>query len=193
MDGGAGGDRTHRFTVDDYHRMAGAGILGEDSRVELIRGRIVDMAPINAPHLGMVNRLTRLLPIVLAGRGMLSVQNPVRLDDGSEPEPDVAVLRPRADDYETATPRASDVLLIIEVADTSLVEDREVKGPLYAESGIPEYWIVNLVDRVVEVYRPSDNGRYASALRIVSGDVLDIMALPGVVMPAAELLRQVVE
>jgi Uma2 family endonuclease len=97
---------------------AEAGILDEDSRVELIRGQIVDMAPIGALHLGMVNRLTRLLPAILAGRGVLSIQNPVRLDDGSEPEPDVAVLRPRPDDYATATPRAADVLLVIEVADT---------------------------------------------------------------------------
>jgi Uma2 family endonuclease len=118
--------------------MAEAGILDEDSRVELIRGQIVDMAPIFAPHIGMVNRLTRLLPAILAGRGMLAIQNPVRLDDGSEPEPDVAVLRPRSDDYETETPRGADVLLVIEVADTGLGDDRDVKAPLYAESGIPE-------------------------------------------------------
>jgi len=105
MDGGIAGTRSHRFTVADYHRMAEVGILGEDSRVELIRGQIVDMAPIGAPHLGMVNRLTRLLPALLGGRGVLSIQNPVRLDDGSEPEPDVAVFKLRADDYETATPR----------------------------------------------------------------------------------------
>jgi hypothetical protein len=96
--------RPHRFTVAEYHRMAEAGILGEGSRVELIRGQIVDRTPIGAPHLGMVNRLTRLLSAILAGHGILSVQNPVRLDDGSEPEPDIAVLRPRANDYQTATP-----------------------------------------------------------------------------------------
>jgi Uma2 family endonuclease len=135
--------RPHRFTVAEYHRMAEAGILGEDSRVELIRGQIVDMAPIGAPHLGMVNRLTRLLPSVLSGRGLLSVQNPVRLNDGSEPEPDVVVLRPRTDDYETATPCPSDVLLLIEVADSNLDDDRGIKAPLYAEDGVAECWIVN--------------------------------------------------
>jgi Uma2 family endonuclease len=190
MDGGATGGRAHRFTVSDYHRMAESGILGEDSRVELIRGQIVDMAPIGAPHLGMVNRLTRLLPTILAGRGVLSVQNPVRLDDGSEPEPDVAVLKPRSDDYETATPRAADVLLVIEVADTSLAEDREVKAPLYAECGIPECWIVNLIDRVVEVYRLSGTGGYAAPRNVRPGDILDIAALPGVALQAAELLRR---
>jgi Uma2 family endonuclease len=179
--------RPHRFTVAEYHRMAAAGILGEDSRVELIRGQIVDLAPIGAPHLGMVNRLTRLLPGVLSGRGMLSVQNPVRLDDGSEPEPDIAVLRPRADDYATATPCPSDVLLLIEVADTSLDDDRLIKVPLYAESGIAECWVVNLVDRVVEVYRQPANGRYAEVRRVGPGEILDIARLPGVALPVVDL------
>lgn len=178
--------RPHRFTVADYHRMAEAGILGEDSRVELIRGQIVDMAPIGAPHLGVVNRLTRLLPGVLSGRGILSVQNPVRLDDGSEPEPDVVVLMPRADDYETATPRPSDVLLLIEVADTSPDDDREIKAPLCAENGIAECWIVNLVDRIVEVYRQPRNGRYADVRRAAPGQVLDIALLPGVALPVVD-------
>ncbi len=179
--------RPHRFTVAEYHRMAEVGILGEDSRVELIRGQIVDTAPIGAPHLGMVNRLTRLLPSVLSGRGMLSVQNPVRLDDGSEPEPDVVVLRPRADDYQTATPCPSDVLLLIEVADTSLDDDRAIKVPLYAENGIAECWIANLVDRLVEVYRQPRNGGYAEVRREGHGKVLDIALLPGVALPVGDL------
>ena len=179
--------RPHRFTVAEYHRMAEVGILGEDSRVELIRGQIVDKAPIGAPHHGMVNRLTRLLPGVLAGRGILSVQNPVRLDDGSEPEPDVAVLRPRADDYATATAGPPDILLLIEVADTSLDDDRAIKLPLYAENGIAECWIVNLVDRVVEVYRQPGNGSYADIRRIGQGQVLDVALLAGVALPVGEL------
>jgi Uma2 family endonuclease len=189
MDGGVPSIRPHRFTVAEYHRMAEAGILNEDSRVELIRGQIIDLAPIGAPHLGMVNRLTRLLPGILADRGIVSVQNPVRLDDGSEPEPDIAILKPRADDYATATPRAADVLLVIEVADTSLDEDRAVKLPLYAESGIPECWIVNLVDRIVEVYRQPENATYRRVRRVGSGDVFDIHALSGATLPAAELLH----
>ena len=179
--------RPHRFTVVEYHRMGEVGILNEDSRVELIRGQIVDMAPIGAPHHGMVIRLTRLLPGVLAGRGILSVQNPVRLDDGSEPEPDVVVLRPRADDYATATPCPPDVLLLIEVADTSLEADRAVKLPLYAESGIAECWIVNLVERVVEVCRQPRNGRFAESRRVGPGEVLDLALLPGVALPVVDL------
>jgi Uma2 family endonuclease len=115
MDGGAIATRPHQFTVADYHRMGAAGILNEDARVELIRGQVIDMAPIGAPHLNMVNRLTRLLPAVLGDRGVLSVQNPVRLDDGSELQPDVAVLEPRPEEYEAETPRAADVLLVIDV------------------------------------------------------------------------------
>lgn len=188
MDGGLTGREPHRFTVADYHRMAETGILNEDSRVELIKGRIVDMAPIGAPHLGLVNRLTRLLPAVLAGRAILSVQNPVRLDDGSEPQPDVAVLRPRADDYETAIPRPADVLLLVEVADSSLADDRNDKLALYAEHGIVECWLVSVAERIVEVYREPRNGRYVFASRVGSGGILDIAALPGSVLAASDLL-----
>ena len=189
VDRSAVGGRPHRFTVADYHRMAEAGILNEDSRVELIQGQIVDMAAIGAPHLGMVNRLNRLLSAVLAGSAVISVQNPVRLDDASEPEPDVAVLKPRVDDYGTATPRAADVLLLIEVADTSLSHDRDVKAPLYAEGGIAEYWIVDLAGPAVEVHRQPRNGRYAQVQRVGPERVLDISMLPGVTLPAADLFR----
>lgn len=187
MDGSIPGSSPHRFTVSDYHRMADTGILGEDARVELIRGQIIDMAPIGAPHFGMVNRLTRLLPACIAGRGALSVQNPVRLDDGSEPEPDVAVLKPRADDYETATPRPADVLLMIEVSESTLRYDRDVKIPLYAESGISECWLVDIVGRAVEVYRRPVGGRYAEMRRVGSEGTLDIEALPGATLAAGDL------
>jgi Uma2 family endonuclease len=170
--------------------MATAGILTEDSRVELIRGQIIDMAPIGAPHLNMVNRLTRLLPAIVGDRGIISVQNPVRLDDGSEPQPDVAVLRPRPEEYETSVPCAADVLLVIEVAESSLADDRHVKAPLYAGSDIPEFWIVNLVDRVVEVYRRPENGVYSQTRRVGADDTLDVLLAPGNTLPAARLLRR---
>jgi Uma2 family endonuclease len=187
MDGIAGATRPHRFTVADYHRMAEAGILGEDSRVELIRGQIVDMAPIGAPHLGMVVRLNRLLTIRLAGLAVVSPQNPVRLDDGSEPEPDLAVLKPRADDYGTATPRPNEVLLLIEVSDSTLKDDRDVKVPLYAECGIPECWLVDLAGRAVEVYRQPQDGRYTEVQRIGAAGTLEIGALPGVALAVSAL------
>jgi len=190
MDGVATGGRPHLFTVADYHRMTEAGLFHEDSRVELIQGQITDMAAIGSPHFGMVNRLNRLLVPLVGARGLVSVQNPVRLDPGSEPQPDVAVLKPRADDYETGAPGPGDVLLLIEVAGTSLDFDRGVKVPLYAGSGIVEYWIVNLPERIVEVHRESVGGRYAQVQRIGPGDVLDILMLPGATLLAADLLHR---
>ena len=138
----------HRFTVEDHHRMAEAEIFHEDSRVELIRGQIVDMAPVGSAHIAAVNRLTRLLVAAVGDRGVISVQNPVRLDNESEPQPDLAILTPGADDLGAPTSRASEVLLLIEVADSTLHEDRDEKAPLYAASGVPEYWILKMVDRV---------------------------------------------
>jgi Uma2 family endonuclease len=189
MDGGTALVQPHRFTVTDYDRMAEAGIFDEDSRVELIRGQIVDMVPIGAPHGGMVNRLTRLLVMAVSGRGVISVQNSVRLDDWSEPQPDFMVLKPRDDDYTTAIPTAADVMLIIEVADSSLDSDRRVKAGLYAENGIPEYWIVNLAERVVEVHRQPEDGKYPEIRRVGSGGMVEIASLPGVSFAVAALMR----
>ena len=178
----------HRFTVHDFHRMAEAGILGEDSRVELIRGRIVDMAAIGSAHMVAVNRLTRLLVAAGGDRGVMSVQNPVRPDEGSEPQPDLAVLRPGADDIGAPIPHPADVLLLIEVADSTLREDRGEKAVLYAASGVMEYWVVNLVDRVFEVHRGPGAGGYQDVRRVPPGDTLEVLMLPGVTLAASALL-----
>jgi Uma2 family endonuclease len=178
----------HRFTVDDYHRMAEAGILHEDSRVELIKRRIVDKAAIGSADMVAVNRLNRLLAMAVGDRGVVSVQNPVRLDKASEPEPDVAILRPGADDLGAPIPSPSDVLLLVEVADSTLRDDRDEKGPLYAESGIAEYWIVNLVDQVVEVYRGPEAGHYKEVRKLGPGGELDMVMLPGVRLAVSTLL-----
>lgn len=189
MDGGTTIGTPHRFTVADYHRMGEAGILGEDSRVELIRGHIVDMSPVGAPHVGFLNRLTRLLPVALAGRAMISVQNPLRLDNGSEPQPDLVVVKSRPDDYGLSLPHAADALLVIEVADSSLDYDRAVKAALYAESGIPEFWIVDVSGRTVEVHRRPANGQYADVRRVGADGILEMVAVPGAALGATELLR----
>ncbi len=188
MDGGTVVEQPHRFTVADFYKMADAGIFNEDSRVELIKGQIIDMVPVGAPHSGTVNRFNYLLIMGVGQRGVVSVQNAVRLDDCSEPQPDFAVLQPRDDFYQAATPEAKDVILIIEVADSSLKFDRRVKTTLYAENGIPEYWIVNLTDRVVEVYRAPKDGSYTDIRRVAPGDVAGIEALPGVSFAAADLI-----
>jgi len=127
-----------KFTVDEYARMAEAGILGEDDRVELLEGEIVEMAPIGPPHAGCVNRLTRLLTSRLGDRAVVGVQNPIRLGSLSEPQPDLTLLRPRRDLYSEGHPEADDVLLVVEVASSTSAFDRQVKMPLYAQAGIPQ-------------------------------------------------------
>ncbi|XSG84354.1 MAG: Uma2 family endonuclease, partial [Methylohalobius sp. ZOD2] len=151
--------RRHRISVEEYRRMGEAGIFSEDDRVELIEGEIFDMTPIGHQHAGLVNRLNRLLVMAAGGRAVVSVQNPLRLSEQSEPQPDLALLKPRADDYQGAAATATDVLLVVEVADTSRDYDRTVKIPLYAQHDIPEAWLIDLPGKVVEVYRdPSPDG-----------------------------------
>lgn len=181
-------NRRHRFSVEDYHRMGEAGILPADSRVELIRGQIIDLPPIGTPHLAMVNRLNSLLAVALRGRDTVSPQNPVRLPDGSEPQPDVSILKWRADYYRRRRPAAEDVLLLIEVSDSSLDYDRTVKLPLYAESGIPESWIANLDEWVIEVYREPRDGHYSVSRR--ADDVGGVLEVACVVFQVAELLGE---
>ena len=146
------------FTVEEYHRMAEAGILSEDDRVELIEGELVTMSPIGSRHAATVARLTALL-FPIRGRGILWVQNPIRLGAHSEPQPDVALLRYRPDFYASAHPGPEDVLLVVEVAETSADYDRSVKIPLYARHGIPEAWLVDLLEERIEIYRhPTPQG-----------------------------------
>jgi Uma2 family endonuclease len=176
------------ITVAEYHRMGEAGILSERDRVELIEGELVAMAPIGSNHSGTVNTLNRRLILRVGDRGVVAVQNPVRLDDLSEPQPDFAVLKPRPDDYRLATPRADEVLLIIEVADSSLAYDRAVKRSLYARHRIPEFWIVNLQAGEVEVCRTPSGDDYASVSRVGRAGMLEPELLPGATIPVAALL-----
>jgi Uma2 family endonuclease len=152
--------RRHRFTVDDYYCMATAGILNEDDRVELIDGEIWDMSAIDAVHAGNVRRLSQILHRQIGDRFIISGQNPVRLNDYNEPEPDLAILRWRDDFYEQQHPMPGDVLVIIEVANTSLVYDRTEKLPRYAAAGVPEVWLVDVTHRIVEQYADPENGQY---------------------------------
>jgi Uma2 family endonuclease len=143
----------HLISVDAFHRMGEAGILGPADRVELIDGEIIDMSLIGALHAAIVARLASYFSQRLGGAAVVWCQNPLRLDDISEPEPDIAILRPRADFYTTAHPGPADVLLVIEVADTSLAYDVGTKVPLYARHGIPEVWVIDAVMRQTRVFR----------------------------------------
>jgi Uma2 family endonuclease len=178
----------HRFSVDDYEQMIEKGILGENDRVELIRGEILDKMAIGDPHTATVKRLNHLFSRLVGDRVTLSIQDPIRLPD-SEPEPDVALLRPQADYYASGKPLPPDVFLLIEVADSSLDFDRDVKRPLYAQSGIGEYWIVNLTDDCLEVYRrPQPDGSYGDVQTLRRGDQVEVTALPGLLLPVTDLL-----
>ena len=167
--------RERRFTVDEYYRMAETGIIGRDERVELIDGRIVAMNPIGSPHAWCVKRVNRIFTR-FGDRVILSVQDPLHLDDNGEPEPDIVVLRPDAP--EDRHPGPEDVLLIVEVADTSLAYDRGTKAPLYARHCIPELWIADLGSERVEIYRePSPTG-YRVVRVFGRGELLTPMFAP---------------
>jgi Uma2 family endonuclease len=178
-----------RIDVDEYHRMGEAGILTREDRVELIEGELVAMSPIGSEHSGTVNVLNRMLVRAVGDRALVSVQNPVRLDRYSEPEPDFLLLRPRADDYRRSHPTAEDVLLAIEVSESSLRYDRTVKRALYASHAIAEFWIVNLADGEIEIARDPAEGAYREILRVGREARLEPRALPGVAIPAAALLE----
>lgn len=177
-----------RFTVAEYYRMAEAGILGADERVELIEGEIIELAAIGSRHAACVGRLDRLLMRGVGDQALVRVQNPVRLSDLSEPEPDLAVVRPRPDDYAAAHPGPGDVLLLTEVADTTVGFDRGEKAPLYAVSGIPEYWLVDLTADAVEVYRDPTVHGYQDVRRHVRGEALHPLAFPDLAVPVAAIL-----
>lgn len=167
-----------QWTVDDYARMREAGILTEDDRVELIEGAIYRMSPIGPLHLAIVNRLNRLLLSAVGDDAIVSVQNSVRLNDDTEVQPDIAVLRPDPGDYEDALPHAQDVLLIIEVADTSIDYDRSVKLPLYAQAAIAEVWIVDARQQTVEQYTRPAAGQYTQVHTHRRSGALRSEALP---------------
>jgi Uma2 family endonuclease len=176
------------FTVGEYHTMLDAGILSEDDRVELIEGEIVQMSPIGSRHAGQVNRLNRMLVRALGERGVVTVQNPVTLSDLSEPEPDLAVLHPRPDDYAGAHPAPGDILLLVEVAGASLAFDRQVKLPLYARSGIPEVWLLPIEHAVLEVHRSPAGAAYRDVRQLRTGDSVSPLAFPDLQLEVARLL-----
>jgi Uma2 family endonuclease len=177
-----------RFTLDEYHRMVDAGILHEDDRVELIRGEIVQMSPIGSRHAATVARLNQELVTRLRGRAILWPQNPITILPDSEPQPDLVLLRYREDFYRPALPGPADVVLVVEVADSSVRYDRTVKKGLYAEAGIPEYWIVDVDAARIEVSRDPAGGDYRSTTSTAPGDTLAPAAFPDAALSVADLL-----
>ncbi len=164
--------RRWQFTVADFARMGEAGIFAEDDRVELIDGEVRAMSPIGPRHTAIVKRLNALLSRQIADRAIISIQDPIQLTDSSEPLPDIAVLRPREDFYVHAHPVSADVLLVVEVAETSLAYDREEKIPRYAQEFIPEVWLIDVVEVTVTQYTQPDGTRYRDEQIMERGQVL---------------------
>jgi Uma2 family endonuclease len=165
------------FTVNDYYKMAEVGILDWEDRVELIHGEILKMSPINSPHAKIVARLTRILNAMLGERALVRGQCPIQIDEYSEPEPDLSIVAFQIDEYEDQHPRPEEVYLLIEASDTTLQRDRKLKLPMYAEAAIPEVWILDMKNQIVEVYTNPENGKYQTLLKAQKGDKLQCTSL----------------
>lgn len=165
------------LSVEDYHRMVEAGILTADDKVELIKGEIIEMSPIGSKHAACVNRLNKLLIIASSDDKIVSVQNPVSLPPHSEPQPDIALLSARSDNYEDQHPLPEDVILLIEVSATTLEIDQQIKLPLYAEANIPVVWIVNLNANELIEYRQPYKKQYLEVKIFPLGSEIEFLSL----------------
>lgn len=176
------------FTVDEYHQMIDAGVLTEDDRVELLEGEIVTMTAMGSPRAGCADRLNHLFNRQIRDEAIVRIQSPIQLSEFSEPEPDVALLRPRPDFYAGSHPKPEEVLLAVEVAETSVGYDRGTKIPAYGRAGIAEAWLVDLVDEVIEVYSAPSAQGYREVRRLWRGDSLTSQALPDVELAVDDVL-----
>lgn len=177
----------HPISAEEFLRMGAAGVFGPEVRLELIEGEIIEMAPIHPPHAGRVKKLAALFFQRVGGHAIVSVQDPIITSARSVPQPDLALLRPRSDYYSVSHPEVSDVFLVVEVADTTLAFDRGIKVPLYARSGIPEVWIVNVNERALHGFRDPAGGSYRSAFTAQVGERVACAALPGVAVEVREI------
>ena len=182
------GPRPHRITVDEYHRMAEVGLLAPDARVELIEGVIIDMAPIGPPHCSAVDFLNELLVLAVSGRAIVRTQGAVRLNRWTEPQPDIAVLKPRLGHYRQAHPSGKDIYLVIEVSESSLKFDLNAKAKLYARYGVPEVWVVDLNANVLHFFRGRSDLGYRDVTSTKTPGVLEVPSL-GVTVDLSRLFR----
>lgn len=180
--------RKHLTDINEWQRLGEANIFPPDSRLELVEGEILEMAPIGSNHAGHVKRLNNILSALAFGKAILSIQDPLQLGDLSEPEPDFMLLKPNDDCYCSRHPNADDVLLLIEVADSSLSFDQNQKLRLYARYHIPEYWLMNLNDNCVEVYRQPHDDYYGEKTTFRVGDSVTLSQLPQLTIDIADIL-----
>jgi Uma2 family endonuclease len=180
--------RPYRFTIDQFHRMTEIGLLKEDQRVELLDGEVVHMSPISRRQAGVVNRVVALLHRQLGENAIVAVQNPMSVAKYTEAYPDIAALALRDDYYASELPTPADARLIIEVADTTLAYDRDLKVPLYARDGVPEVWVVDLNKDEVLVNRKPEEGAYTEAQTLKRGDTLPLPGVSGAVVKVEDIL-----
>ncbi len=180
---------TRKFTVDEYHTMIQSGIFQEDDRVELLAGEIIEMSPISSRHAACVNNFTRLFSTLnLDQKIVLAIQNPIILGSLTEPQPDVALLKPRQDMYQSQHPTAKDIYLLIEVTETSHHVDRKLKLPLYAEAEIAEVWLVDLSSEVVERYLEPAGNAYQRIEKYIAGQEISPQAFPNFRLAVKDIL-----
>lgn len=177
----------HRLTVAEYYRMAEVGILPQEARVELIEGEVIDMPPIGSFHAGTVIYLANRLTYAVGERAIVATQNPLFLDIHSEPQPDIALLRPRVDFYRSAHPTVADVLLVVEVADSTLAYDTQIKLPLYARHHIPEVWLVDLVNQQLSIHRSPMVSGFQDVQPYTNLSIVSPLLMPGITVDLSDL------
>jgi len=180
--------KKHLTHLAEWKKLGEANIFPPESRLELINGEIIEMAPIGSNHSGHLNRLNHVLAQLIHNQAIISVQNPVQLGDLSEPQPDLMLLKPNADFYSIQHPSANDVLLLIEVSESSLAYDQNQKLRLYALHNIPEYWLLNVNDDCIEVYRQPHDGVYAEKTTLRSGDKITLSQLTDINIEISDIL-----
>jgi Uma2 family endonuclease len=180
--------RKHLTDINEWRRLGEANIFPPESRIELIEGEIIEMAPIGSNHSGHVVRLLNYFASVIGKKALVNAQNPLQLGDLSEPEPDFMLLKPNPDFYSSHHPVADDVLLLIEVADSSLAFDQSHKLRLYAIHNVPEYWLLNLNDNCLEVYRKPKGEVYAEKTTLYTGDNITLTQLPDISIQVSDIL-----
>jgi Uma2 family endonuclease len=179
--------KKHPISAEEYLRMGEGQVFAPDARLELIEGEIVEMAPIEPPHAGRVNKLTHLFGQRAGNHALVSVQNPIIISDRSVPQPDLALLIPRADYYTSSHPAARDVYLVVEVSDTTLAFDLRTKVPLYARCGIPEVWVVDVNERAIHVFRDPGATGYGASITLRPGQSVACLAVPEATLEVGEL------
>jgi Uma2 family endonuclease len=176
-----------RIDVNRYQKMVAAAVLTPEDKIELINGEMLEMAPLGLKHISVLNRLTKLFVLGVGDAGVVGPGCPVDVDEFSEPEPDLCVLRARADFYAGKIPEAADVLLLIEVSDSSLAFDLGVKRALYARAGIPEYWIADVPGRAMRVFREPQGEEYLEQTQHPAGSSVSPLAFPAITVDVADL------